>query len=247
MARWSPRFGAFLVKAQWIDRRATSSFVVGITVQTAVLSMGLVQTEASDPAIIQAATRASLMVALTVCSLGAMSAFQNEYRYQTVWFTARDLGVFHRLMLARSAAMVIVSLPAVLVPFGTAAVLVGPGDHGATIALLATGTSVVLVAFTHVLTLGLALVYDPARTVPWIRQVTLASLVGVVPFLSPPYVTRAFPFVWLTDAAPDGAVGRDVAVAVIIAVAWSTLAAAVLGPGVASTIGRRLVDNVEAR
>ena len=32
MARWSPRFGAFLVKAQWIDRRATSSFVVGITV-----------------------------------------------------------------------------------------------------------------------------------------------------------------------------------------------------------------------
>jgi RES domain-containing protein len=247
MARWSPRFAAFLVKAQWIDRKATSSFIVGITVQTAVLSLGLTQMQASDAAIVQAATRAALMVALTVCSLGAMSAFQNEYRYETVWLTARDLGSFHRLMFTRAVAMVVVSMPAVAVPFGTALVLVGPRERAAGIGLLALATGAVLVAYTHLLTLVLALTYDPARVVPWVRHVTLASLVGVVPFLSPPLVSRAFPFVWLSDAALDGRTVRPVVVAVAIAAGWSLLGTLVLRRGVARAVGRRLVDNVEAR
>lgn len=247
MAHWSPRFAVFLVRAQWIDRRATSSFVVGITVQTAVLSLGLTQTQAGDAATVQAATRAALMVALTVCSLGAMSAFQNEYRYQTVWLTARDLGAFHRLMLTRAGAMVVVSMPAVVVPFVTALVVVGPREHAATIGLLVLATATVLVAYTHVLTLVLALTYDPARVVPWVRHVTLASLVGVVPFLSPPLISRAFPFVWLSDAALDGQAARSLTVAVAIAVGWSALGALALRRGVARAVGRRLLDNVEAR
>lgn len=246
MVHWSPRFGAFLVNVQWIDRRATSSFVVGLTLQTAILSGGLAQLDGDPGVVMEAAIRAALMVALTVCSLGAMSAFQNEYRYQTIWLTARDLRSFLGLMLARSGAMVVVASPAVLVPLAVAFVT-GEGVSLGAVGVLAVGMLVVLVAFTHVLTLVLALTYDPARVVPWVRQGTLAVLVGVVPVLSPPFLARLFPFAWLTTGAGAADPARDVGVAVGLSVLWASVATVALRRAVAATVERRLVDNVEAR
>ena len=41
MRAWSARYLFFLVWLQWVDRRATSSFLVGVSLQIVVLGMGL--------------------------------------------------------------------------------------------------------------------------------------------------------------------------------------------------------------
>lgn len=248
MVGWSTRYLRLLVWLQWVDRRATSSFIVGITIQTAVLSLGLVQLRTLDgPAVLQAAVRASFLVGTALCALSAMSAFQNEFRYQTVWQTARDQRVFARLMLARALAMVIITAPALLVPFGVAIVVLDFSLSVGVVAAMAFLSLVVLVAFTHLLTTGLALVYDPARLVPWIRQVVMVVALGTVAFLSPEPVRSVFPFVWIERMAMPGELWRSAGLVVGITLAWWLVGQAVMGRASRRVLEHRLIDNVESR
>lgn len=248
MVGWSIRYLRLLVWLQWVDRRATSSFIVGITIQTAVLSLGLVQLRTLDgSSVLQAAVRASFLVGTALCALSAMSAFQNEFRYQTVWQTARDRRVFARLMLARALAMVIITAPALLVPFAVAAVLLGFTFSVGVAAAMAFLSLVVLVAFTHLLTTGLALTYDPARLVPWIRQVVMVVALGTVAFLSPEPVRYAFPFVWIERMALPGELWRSASLAVGVTLAWWLVGQAVMRGAAQRILDSRLIDNVESR
>lgn len=248
MVGWSVRYLRLLIWLQWVDRRATSSFIVGITIQTAVLSLGLVQLRTLDaPAVLQAAVRASFLVGTALCALSAMSAFQNEFRYQTVWQTARDQRVFAHLMLARAFAMVIITAPALLVPFIVATVLLGATVSVGVVAAMAFLSVVVLVAFTHLLTTGLALTYDPARLVPWIRQVVMVVALGTVAFLSPEPVRNVFPFVWIERMAVPGELWRSAGLTIGITGAWWLVGQALLRRPAREILTRRLTDSVESR
>lgn len=249
MAVWSGRYLGFLVWLHWVDRRATSSFIVGITLQTAVLSFGLVQFRGeSESMIVQGAVRAAFLVGTAVCGLSAMSAFQNEFRYQTIWQTARDTRVFSRLMLVRALAMVVITAPAAATPFVVAVVV---GDCCLPLPLVAVTylmALVVLTAYTHILTLGLALTYDPARLVPWIRQAVMIVALGTVTFLSPSWVRSAFPFVWVERMAlrPESVMGAASA-ALGLTLLWWLIAQLLMGPAMHRVLERRFLDNVEGR
>lgn len=244
--RWSLRYAALLIRIQWIDRSATSSFLIGITVQTAILSASIAQMGAESPtAVLQAALRADLLVGLALCSLSAMSAFQNEFRFQTVWQTARDPRSLRRLMLARALGMVVVTMPALCVPFAVASFTLRGAALSATVLMLLS-VALVLTAFTHILTLALAVAYDPARVVPWIRQITMASLVGTVTFLSPAFIRQLFPFYWIEQMPATDSAWPVVWVLTTTLVLWVGCVLALRRPS-GTVIASRLTDNVEAR
>ena len=161
MRAWSARYLFFLVWLQWVDRRATSSFLVGVSLQIVVLGMGLWQLRGEPREVVLAgALRAVLLVGTAVCALSAMSAFQNEFRFQTIWQTFRDSAAFSRLMLARALAMTAITAVPMALPFAVA-VLIDPRDVWLALGMYAMSL-LVLTAYTHVLTLGLAVAYRPS-------------------------------------------------------------------------------------
>lgn len=246
MRAWSAEGLLFLVWLQWVDRRATSSFVVGVTLQIGVLSAGLWQLRAEPQGVVLAgAVRAMFLVGTAVCALSAMSAFQNEFRFQTVWQTFRDTAGFGRLMLARALAMTVITAPALALPFVVAA-LITPESVWTAAGVYVVGL-VVLTAYTHVLTLGLAVAYRPAQVVPWIRQGVMVVALGTVTFLSPVWLRQAFPFVWLERMAEPGRFWGGAAVALVLTALWWLGLRLLLAPVARRVVHRRLLDNVENR
>ncbi len=248
MVRWSSSYLLFLIRIQWVDRKATSSFLIGISIQTVVLSLGLIQlSHLRDEAILEAAIRASVLVGTAICGLGAMSAFQNEFRYQTAWKTARDRSAFSSLMVARAFAMVAISSPSLAVPFATAYLVSQRSIPVGLVCLSYLVNMFVLVAFTHIMTLLLSLSYDPARAVPWVRQAVMILALGALGFLSPMWLRSLFPFLWIERILnPEQW---------LVALAWALLSTAFWWGAIWlatrelswRALQTRLLDNVEAR
>lgn len=246
MRAWWARYLLFLVWLQWVDRRATSSFLVGVSLQIVVLGMGLWQLrEEPREVLLAGAVRAVLLVGTAVCALSAMSAFQNEFRFETIWQTFRDSAAFSRLMLARALAMTAITAVPMALPF-VVAVLIRPQDAWLALGMYAMSL-LVMTAYTHVLTLGLAVVYRPSQLVPWIRQGVMVVALGTVTFLSPPWLRQLFPFVWLERMAAPGMSGLAAGVTAGLTVVWWLLALLLLAPAARAVVHRRLLDNVESR
>ncbi len=248
MVRWSASYLLFLIRVQWVDRRATSSFLIGITIQTVVLSLGLIQlAEYRDAAILQAAIRASVLVGTAICGLGAMSAFQNEFRYQTAWKTARDKSAFAALLAARALAMVAISAPSLAVPFAVA-FLVSRGTVPVGLVLVSyLITMFVLVAFTHIMTLLLSLSYDPSRAVPWIRQVIMIVALGTLGFLSPIWLRSMLPFLWIERILDPATWWQATIAAIGITLLWWLTTWFAVKELSWRALQKRLLDNVEVR
>ncbi len=248
MVRWSASYLLFLIRVQWVDRRATSSFLIGITIQTVVLSLGLLQlAEYRDAAILQAAIRASVLVGTAICGLGAMSAFQNEFRYQTAWQTARDKSAFAALLAARALAMVAISAPSLAVPFAVA-FLVSRGTVPVGLVLVSyLITMFALVAFTHIMTLLLSLSYDPSRAVPWIRQVIMIVALGTLGFLSPLWLRSLLPFLWIEKILDPATWWQATIAAIGITLLWWLATWFAVKELSWRALQKRLLDNVEVR
>ncbi|MBA0053684.1 hypothetical protein E0L36_23305 [Streptomyces sp. AJS327] len=197
------RFLLFLIRVQWIDRIATSSFLIGITVQTGLLTTALHQRAGDAGEAVLLATRASMLTCTTIVLLSAMSNVQNEFRYGTVERILLGRVPFARVLGIRSGASAIVASPAIVVPYAGAALrfpeLLAPHT-----VLLVAMVYVCLGTLCYQATLVLCQLRNAALAVPWLRMFLLFVGLSVIPFEGSERLSLLLPTGWLVRFAADG-------------------------------------------
>ncbi|WP_328341078.1 hypothetical protein [Micromonospora sp. NBC_00421] len=242
-------FALFLIRVQWIDRLATSSFLIGITVQTALLSLALYQNAETPREALVLATRAALLTCTAIVLLSAMSSVQNEFRYGTIEKVVLSAVSLPTLLLVRAAASAVVSSPAIVVPFLAAYArfpeLVGP--RSLLVILL---VYVSLAAVCYQSTLVLCQFRAPVGVVPWLRLGLLFVGLSVLPFTGAPLVALVLPTGWILQlVAASGPHATATALTGFFAVttAWTGLLWMLLRDRTMNRIERTLTDGAEAR
>ncbi|MEU6573879.1 hypothetical protein [Streptomyces sp. NPDC046805] len=246
------RFALFLVKVQWIDRRATSSFLMGITIQTALLTLGVWKSASAPGEALAMATRSALLTCTAIVFLAAMSNVQNEFRYGTVERVLLGKVPFSQLIGVRAAATAVVSSPAVVVPFLGAAVRF-PDLFSATTALLVLQVYVFLAALCYQSTLLLCQFRNPGTAVVWLRMAVLFLGLSVVPFPGSATLALFFPTGWMLKVAaaahgthPASATAAATAAFVVVTAAWTAACRLGLGRRTLTAVERNLTDGTEA-
>lgn len=190
------RFTLLLIRVQWIDRRATSSFLIGITLQTAMLALALIHRATGPDHALVLACRAALLTCVTIVLLSAMSSVQNEFRYGTMENVLLGQVSFVRLLGIRAGACAVVMSPALCVPFAGAAVAF-PSVLGPRTLLLLAMLYLCLAAICHQCTLLLCQFASPSAAVPWFRLALLSVGLSVVPFPMAQEMARLLPTGWI--------------------------------------------------
>lgn len=243
------KFALFLIRVQWIDRLATSSFLIGITIQTALLALAVYHTAETASEALVLATRAALLTCTAIVLLSAMSSVQNEFRYGTIEKIILGAVPMSRLLLVRAAASAIVSSPAILVPFLAAYVkfqdLLSP--RSLAVVLM---TYVSLAAVCYQSTLILCQFRAPAGVVPWLRLALLFVGLSVVPFPGSELLALILPTGWIlrfVAASGSGDGGAALAGFVAVTAAWTGFLWMLLRGRTMSRIEKNLTDGAEAR
>ncbi|WP_320068102.1 hypothetical protein [Micromonospora sp. RTGN7] len=243
------KFALFLIRVQWIDRLATSSFLIGITIQTALLALALYQTAQTPAEALVLAARAALMTCTAIVLLSAMSSVQNEFRYGTIEKVVLGAVPISTLLLIRSAASAVVSSPAIVVPF-LAAYARFPGLVGPRSLLVILMAYVSLMAVCYQSTLVLCQFKAPIGVVAWLRLGLLFIGLSVLPFAGSELVSLVLPTGWiLRFVAATGPQAAAVAFAGFLAVtaAWTGLLWKALSGRMMSRIEESLTDGAETR
>ncbi|SDT68105.1 hypothetical protein [Actinoplanes derwentensis] len=241
------RFAAFLIRVQWIDRRATSSFLIGITLQTGILTLALTD-QATDPShALELACRAALLTGIGIALLSAMSSIHNEFRYGTMENVLLGRMSLSKLLAVRAAACAVVMSPAIVVPF-VGAMTIFPALVSARTAVLIGMVYGFLAVVGHQTTLLLSQFARPAAAVPWIRLLLLIVGISILPFPGAQPAALALPPGWILRYADEaGSPGTPeslttLAMFVLILVGWSVALGLTLRRRVGTKIEQRLVD-----
>lgn len=242
------RFFIFLIRVQWIDRLATSAFLIGITIQTGLLTLAVFRTASGPGDALVLATRSAMLTCVAIVLLSAMSSVQNEFRYGTISRLLLSSVPFARLLWIRSAASAVVASPAIVVPF------IGAAAAHPELLTIRTLVLVVMVyvclgAICYQSTLLLCQFRNPAAAVPWLRVVLLFFGMSVIPFTGSATLSLLFPTGWLLQFAHGGGAWADVidvfAFAVCTAL-WTGLLWVALRNRYLDVIERNLTDSSEA-
>lgn len=116
-----PRFLALVLRLQWLDRAATSSFLVGITIQTAILAAAVYESSTGAEQALALALRGAVFSVVGVLLFSSMSSITNEVELGTLESVVIGAVSFPRLIALRSAATALIASPAILAPFAAAA------------------------------------------------------------------------------------------------------------------------------
>lgn len=243
------KFALFLIRVQWIDRLATSSFLIGITLQTVLLSLAIYHTAAAADEALVLATRAALLTCTAIILLSAMSSVQNEFRYGTIEKVILGVVPFSQLLLVRAAASAIVSSPAIVVPF-IAAFVKFPGllDLRSLVVILMTYVS--LAAICYQSTLILTQFRAPISIVPWLRLALLFVGLSIIPFPGSDLIALILPTGWiLWFAAANDSFTATLAVVgfVVVTTVWTGALWVVLRGRMMGRIEQNLTDGAEVR
>jgi hypothetical protein len=237
------RFFLFLIRVQWIDRAATSSFLIGISVQTVLLTLALTRTATSPGHGLLLASRAALLTCVTIVLLSAMSSVQNEFRYGTVENVLTGRLPFLGLLGVRAASCAIVASPAILIPF-LALVLKYPELLDAHTVTLVVLIYVCLAAIGYQTTLLLSQFAVPAAAVPWLRLGLLIVGMSVIPFPGSETLSVVLPTggVLAFARAGDGAGWAPLGSFLAAAGGWTVLSWALLRRRTLAKVERNLTD-----
>lgn len=242
-------FLRIVLRTQWVDRRATSSFMVGATLQTGVLcvAFAVASPEGAEQSLI-IATRIALMVVISVISLASMSLVQNEFRYQTIWRSFQSPRRFLRLLSYRAGASVLLCGGMIAAPFAVAVLWRGAVPAAAIVVMASVfGVSVVM---TYCLSTLIALCHNPTLATPWFRVVLLGCGMGLVPLLSPEWLRMMFPPAWPLRLAAaenfEAALGA-IAGTLIVSGMWAVANRVIGVPLMNRRIAALLNDHAESR
>ncbi|WP_336047950.1 hypothetical protein [Streptomyces sp. CA2R101] len=243
-----PRFLLFLIRVQWIDRLATSSFLIGITLQTAMLTLALVRTASAPDNALVLATRAAMLTCTAIVLLSAMSNIQNEYRYGTIERVLLGKLPFSRLIAVRSTASALVASPAIVVPF-IGATLTFPSLLCTQTLVLVLMVYVYLAALCYQSTLLLCQFKNSAAMVPWLRMFLLFIGLSVIPFPGSETLSLFLPTGWMLCVARSrdaGAWGLETIMFAAVIAVWTGGVWLGLRNRSLRIIERNLTDGAEA-
>ncbi|MDQ0946034.1 hypothetical protein [Streptomyces sp. V1I1] len=242
------RFFIFLIRVQWIDRLATSSFLIGITVQTALLTLALYHAAENQQTVMVFATRASLLTCTSIVLLSAMSNIQNEFRYGTIERVLLGKVPFSRLLAVRSASAAIVASPAIVVPF-IGAVARFPDMLTPRTVLLVAMVYIFLGSLCYQATLVLCQFRNAASMVPWIRMVLLFLGLSVIPFEGSEAVSLLLPTGWMLRFAEAGSTEQALlflAAFLLVTLTWTGGIWKAFGARSMKVVEKNMTDGAEA-
>lgn len=227
-------FLAFIVRLQWLDRIATSAFLVGITLQTGIFALAVFETSTGPAHALELAVRGGIFSAVGILVFSSMSAITNEVDLGTLENAVLGGLPFSRLVALRAAATALISSPVIVVPFA-AAVLRWPE--------LLSRPAVYLRGFeVYVLSasLGYQLAWilnsfpSPRAALPWARYLILLVGMNLLPFEGMRALSLVFPTGWLLAGNSAGFW--------ICAAAWTLFVRVALEERVVEGFERRLCD-----
>ena len=194
------RFIFFLIKVQWKDRIATSSFLIGITIQTILLSFVVIQKSLSPENALQLAIKGSLLTCIGISLFSAMSSIQNEFRYATVESILLSKVSFFYLIWIRSLFTGIVSLPAICIPF-LAVIFAFPEAFNLRwlVCQISVYLTMVIIGFQSSFVLNV--IQNPTVYVPWAKALILILGLKLVPFIGADSICKIFPLYWTLNMA----------------------------------------------
>lgn len=229
-------FLGIVLRTQWVDRRATSTFVVAATVQTGVLALALAT--AAHPRLVDA-VRVANTLGIAIVVLAAMSAVQNEFRYRTIWVTFASPRRLLRLVVYRSLATAILCGSVIAVPLVVAVVR---GAQPVVAALAAGAVALSLVTCGYVAAVALALTTAPRRLAPWTRLALLGVGAGSLPWPLPEPVRLILPTGWPAVVAE----GRGLGLLIVpVCAAWLLGTRLLLAPWLSHRLRRLMTEHSE--
>ena len=109
-----------MIRLQWKDRVATSSFLIGITLQTLLLSWAIFETSTSPSQALDMAVRSGIFTCVGILLFSSMSAITNEFDFGTMENVLLSGASLSSLMAMRALTSAVISTPAIVIPFAFA-------------------------------------------------------------------------------------------------------------------------------
>lgn len=174
----------------------TSSFLIGITLQTAVLSLAIIEKQGGA----LLGVRASLFSGISILLFAAMSSLTNEFRYGTFEYTHLGSLGWTRVLLLRSLATSLVCWPAVIAPF-LAVAYVAKGQGLVHLFLLACGVFLLLWIIGYWMSYALNLSEQPSTVLPAFKYILLISGLGLIDWSWVKFIAQVTPTYWFLKLA----------------------------------------------
>lgn len=231
-----------MVKTQWRDRIVTSSFLIGVTIQTLLLSMALFARSVDADSALLLAIRASCFTSVGILLFSAMSSIQNEFRFGTIENVIIGERGLNQLVAYRALATALICSPAIIVPFIFAFCRFPFGFDGVIF------MSVIVMIYAYIFTLCYQLSFlinafaHPSTTISLLKFAVLAFGLRLIPISSAAEISLFLPSGWILAL-----VGREVSpwLALLGFLASSLAATALiyfwLRPRVERGVERRLI------
>lgn len=194
---------ALMIRTQWRDRIMTSSFLIGITLQTSLLSLAIVQKQAGENELLLLAVRASLFTGINILLFSAMSSLSNEFRYGTFEYTHLSAIGWNRVLLLRAMATSIISWPVVVGPF-LAAMIASHGLGLLRMGAFAGGVFFLLWIICYWMTYLLNLSEQPMTILPLLKYVLLIFGLNLVHIPLLTNISYLIPTYWFLQLIEPG-------------------------------------------
>lgn len=192
-----PSFFALMIRLQWIDRAATSSFLVGITLQTFILALAVFETSGSAVHAVDLAVRGSVFSVVGILMFSSMSAITNDFDLGTAENALLGAMPFSRLVAYRAAATALISAPAIVAPFAAAALRWPELLGRPAFALRAIEVSALAVLLGYQLSWILNAFASPRHALQWARLAILIVGLNLLPLPGLREAALLFPTAWI--------------------------------------------------
>jgi hypothetical protein len=210
------------VRLQWIDRVHTSSFVIGLTIQSFVLCLSVLDKSTNSAQAFVLATRASILTIVGITLFSAMSSVANDIRFGTFANLILSREHLYLIVFKRCAANTLVAFPTVIFPFVVASWRFGDLTIGLVlVAMTLIFWSVTCAGFQIALVLNS--LSHPAKGVPWLRYIFIIVGLNLVPFAFVENLSKALPFYWIIHLSEDSVLSNAL-MALVTSLLWTFVA-----------------------
>jgi hypothetical protein len=186
------------VKLQWIDRAATSSFLIGLSIQSFILCLSVWDKSSSPQTAGALAVRAAFMTSIGITLFAAMSSLANEIRFGTFYYVILGKKSLMNILMARSVSNTFISLSAIILPFIIAAIKFPSLIEIKTfLAILLIFITITLLCFQTALILNS--LPNPVGGIPWLKYGYVLIGLNLLPFPLIHHLSRSLPFYWISQ------------------------------------------------
>ncbi|MDX7987338.1 hypothetical protein FE392_08340 [Xenorhabdus sp. 12] len=185
----------FFTKIQWKERIVTSSFLIGISLQSVIFAISCYLYNGENNSALFFTIRAGLFTCIGILLFSAMSNISNEFKFETISYVISSGTPFYKIILLKSAANGLISLPAIIIPF--LGYLMRDVNFHVEIIFYMIGELLFACVFCFVISFFINLWKQPALALPWFGYIMF--IIGLDLFNIPYFnaLSMLFPSYWL--------------------------------------------------